>query len=405
MPDRDRSDTVRGHRRVNLRHQIREWLGESRADWNDARVSVTVRQVVLKLHSRCNLSCTYCYVYHSLDQGWMRQPVTMSDMTRMRVAERIAEHVELHRPSDLSVVLHGGEPLLAGHDAVAATLAVLKKSVPDGTRLRFGVQTNGILIDDRFLEIFHEFGVRVGVSLDGGAEANDRHRIYVSGRGSYDRMAAGLRRLARPEHRDIYSGILCTIDVRNDPVAVYEDLISFDPPAIDLLLPHGNWTTPPPRPPGAMSYADWLIAIFDAWYGAPVARTRIRLFESMMMRLLGGQSDTEAIGGDQPGIVVIETDGTYEQTDSLKTTADGAAATGMGVATDSLDDVMAWLDQPAEPAAECLACPVFTVCGGGLRAHRYRDGTFDHPSAYCADLYAVISHIRRRVTADLAVLR
>ncbi|WP_430788419.1 FxsB family cyclophane-forming radical SAM/SPASM peptide maturase [Actinoplanes sp. G11-F43] len=366
-------------------------------------MSEAVRQIVLKLHSRCNLSCTYCYVYHSLDQGWMRQPVTMSEDTRLRVAERIAEHAERHRLTDLSVVLHGGEPLLAGHDAVAATLTTLRAAVPAGTRLDFGIQTNGILLDDRYLEIFHEHRVHVGVSLDGGAAANDRHRVYVSGRGSYDRAAAGLRALARPEHRDIYGGILCTIDVRNDPVAVLRDLLAFDPPAIDLLLPHGNWTTPPPRPAGAMTYAAWLIAVFDHWYDAP-AGTRIRLFESMMMRLLGGESSTEAIGGEQPGIVVIETDGSYEETDSLKTTADGAAVTGLSVAGHSLDDVLARVGAPAPPSATCLECPVFAVCAGGLRAHRYRDGSFDHPSAYCDDLYAVIDHIRNRVTADLAVL-
>jgi uncharacterized protein len=329
----------------------------------------------------------------------------MSEATRDHVAARISEHVARHRPADLSVVLHGGEPLLAGHDAVVGTLAAVRAAVPADTRLHFGVQTNGILIDDRYLEIFHEYGVRVGVSLDGGASATDRHRVYVSGRGSYDRAAAGLRKLVRPEHRDIYSGILCTIDVRNDPLAVYDDLLAFEPPAIDLLLPHGNWTSPPPRPAGGPPYSDWLIAVFDAWYGAPVARTRIRLFESMMMLLLGGQSNTEAIGGDQPGLVVIETDGSYERTDSLKTTADGAAATGMDVENDSLDGVMAGLDTPSVPAAKCLDCPVFSVCGGGLRAHRYKDGTFDHPSAYCDDLYAVIRHIQQRVGADLAVLR
>ncbi|BCJ52985.1 radical SAM protein [Actinoplanes sp. NBRC 14428] len=361
----------------------------------------TVSQIVLKLHSRCNLSCAYCYVYNSVDETWKRQPVTLTEETRKLVAERIAEHVGAHRPAAISVVLHGGEPLLAGHDGVADTLSAISAAMPPETEVRFGMQTNGMLLDERFLEIFHRYGVRVGVSLDGGRAANDRHRIHVNGRGSYERAVAGLRLLARPEHRDIYSGLLCTIDVRNDPVAVYEDLAAFDPPALDLLLPHGNWTNPPPRPPGARSYAQWLIEVFDAWYDAPVVRTHIRLFESMMVRLLGGHGTLETIGGDQAGIVVIETDGTYEETDSLKTTVDGAAATGLGVRTASLDDVMARLDAPVRLSETCLSCPVLRVCGGGLRAHRYRDGSFDNPSAYCDDLYAVIRHIEQRMTQDL----
>ena len=364
-------------------------------------MSATVRQIILKLHSRCNLSCTYCYVYHSVDQSWTRQPRTLSPATRRLVAERIGEHTRRHQPPTLSFVLHGGEPLLAGHDAVAGVLAAVRDEVAPGTEVRFGIQTNGVLLDERFLEIFHRYGVRVGVSLDGGRTANDRHRTYAGGRGSYDSATAGLRLLTRPEHRAIYSGLLCTIDVRNDPVQVYEDLLNFEPPVLDLLLPHGNWTNPPPRPPGAVSYAEWLIAVFDAWYDAPAARTRIRLFESMMMRLLGGPSGTEAVGGDQPGIVVIETDGTYEDTDSLKTTTEGAAATGLSVAAHSLDDALAHLGEPAPLSPECRSCPVVRTCGGGLRAHRFRDGSFDHPSAYCADLYAVIRHIEGRVAADL----
>ncbi|BCY13151.1 FxsB family cyclophane-forming radical SAM/SPASM peptide maturase [Actinoplanes sp. L3-i22] len=364
----------------------------------------TVRQIVLKVHSRCNLSCTYCYVYHSVDDSWKRQPLTIDAATSARIGERVREHVLRHRPPSLSIVLHGGEPLLAGPDRTAALLRELRDAVPAGTRVRFGMQTNGILLDQRFLEIFHEFGVRVGVSLDGGRAAN-RHRVYANGRDSYDQTATGLRLLARPEHRAVYSGLLCTIDVRNDPVQTYRDLLAFEPPLIDLLLPHGNWTNPPPRPAGAMSYADWLIAIFDDWYGGPELRTRIRLFESIMMRLLGGHSATEAIGGDQTGVVVIETDGSYEATDSLRTTENGAAATGLSVLTDSLDDVLALVDTPSPLGAQCLQCPVVAVCGGGLRAHRFRDGSYDNPSAYCDDLYALIRHIQSRVTADLRVAR
>jgi uncharacterized protein len=134
-------------------------------------------------------------------------------------------------------------------------------------------------------------------------------------------------------------------------------------------------------------------------------RTRIRLFESIMMRLLGGPSATEAIGGDQTGVVVIETDGSYEETDSLRTTGNGAAATGLSVLSDSLDDVLALVDTPSPLGAQCRECPVVAVCGGGLRAHRFRDGSYQNPSAYCDDLYAVIGHIRTRVTADLGVAR
>ena len=36
----------------------------------------------------------------------------------------------------------------------------------------------------------------------------------------------------------MYAGILATIDLRNDPKQVYKDLASFEPPMLELALPH-----------------------------------------------------------------------------------------------------------------------------------------------------------------------
>ena len=106
------------------------------------------------------------------------------------------------------------------------------------------LQTNGTLLDRPMLETLKSLQVQVGVSLDGDAEATGRHRRYANGRNSFDAVADGLDLLESPEFRDCYSGILCTIDVGNDPVATYEALLKFSPPALDLLLPHANWSSP-----------------------------------------------------------------------------------------------------------------------------------------------------------------
>jgi uncharacterized protein len=70
----------------------------------------------------------------------------------------------------------------------------------------------------------------------------------------------------QPAFRHLFNGLLCTIDLRNDPMATFRALAGCDPPKIDFLLPHGTWAKPPPgREPGAAGtpYADWLIAVFD----------------------------------------------------------------------------------------------------------------------------------------------
>ena len=59
---------------------------------------------------------------------------------------------------------------------------------------------------------------------------------------------------------------------------------------MDLLLPHANWSCPPP---GA-GYADWLIAVFERWYSAPEQETRIRLFTELIQLVLGGRARSRA---------------------------------------------------------------------------------------------------------------
>ena len=71
-----------------------------------------------------------------------------------------------------------------------------------------------------------EYGVRVGVSLDGDRTANDRHRRFADGRSSHKQAMRALALLRRPDYRHLYAGILCTVDVANDPITVYEAVLA-----------------------------------------------------------------------------------------------------------------------------------------------------------------------------------
>ncbi|SCG40738.1 uncharacterized protein GA0070614_0785 [Micromonospora coxensis] len=353
---------------------------------------------MLKLTSRCDLACDHCYVYQHPDQSWRRQPKVMTASTLRAAARRIAEHAAAHRLDTVRVVLHGGEPLLAGAAGLDAAAAELRRQIDPVTRLDLRMQTNGVLLTPQVCDVLVAHDVKVGVSLDGDLAANDRHRRHANGASSHAAVRRALALLRRPEYRASYAGILCTIDLDNDPVRVYEALLAEQPPHIDFLLPHANWERPPPRPDGvATPYADWLLAIHRRWLadGRPVP---IRLLESLLSTATGGTSRTEAVGLGFADLVVIETDGTFEQVDSLKSAYDGAAATGLDVFRHDVDVAAAHpmiaIRQSglAGLCATCRDCPVVRQCGGGLFAHRYRAGAgFDNPSVYCADLKELIS--------------
>ncbi|MFD5619968.1 FxsB family cyclophane-forming radical SAM/SPASM peptide maturase [Streptomyces yangpuensis] len=407
------------------RHGLAVWASPHarHAPWPHTRLDVAaaraaghpphpIRQFVLKTRSRCNLACTYCYVYEMADQGWRDQPVVMAPATATRAAQRIAEHAAAHDLPRVDLVLHGGEPLLTAPAALAAPVEAVRAALAAAsprTRTTATVQTNGTLITRGRLAALAAAGIRVGVSLDGGLPAHNTRRVDHAGRPGFGAAARGLRLLAR--HPDSYAGVLCVIDLDQDPVETYESLLAFAPPTVGLLLPLANWSAPPPGPgpgpgrsPGTTPYADWLLAVFERWWHDGRHRTRIRLFEEIIALLLGLPATTETLGLAPAATAVIETDGSIEQADSLKSAYEGAAATGMALDTHSFDQL---LDHPGFAArqlgrdalaAECRSCELVEVCGGGHYPHRYRAGEgFRQPSVYCADLQVLIRHIATAV--------
>ncbi|HEX3210929.1 MAG TPA: radical SAM protein, partial [Actinomycetota bacterium] len=108
---------------------------------------------------------------------------------------------------------------------------------------------------------------------------------------------------------------------------------------VDLLLPHANWSRPPPgrAGPGTAPYGAWLRRAFDRWYDAPAPETTVRLFDDLIRLYVGGHSRGEQIGLSPAAFAVIDTDGALQQVDTLKSVRAGAVGTGMHVETHSMD--------------------------------------------------------------------
>jgi uncharacterized protein len=369
-------------------------------------------QFILKLHSRCNLACDYCYMYQLGDTTWRSQPSVMSSPVIKQASLRISEHVTRHQLATVEVGLHGGEPLLAGKAAIAEVATEVRRRLPSTTLARFAVQTNGVLLTEPLLDTLFELDVRVCVSIDGTQETHDRHRRYRGGRSSYAQVRQGIQRLARDRYRSLFAGLVSVIDLEEDPLATYEALLEFGPPRVDFLLPHANWTTLPPRPAGeAAPYGRWLATVFDRWYDAPAQETEVRLFVEIINLILGGDSRTESVGLSPVTLITVNTDGSLEQVDTLRSAYPGAAATGLSVLTHTFDDVLRHPSVVARQlgmaalADTCQSCELRRVCGGGHYAHRYRQGAgFRNPSVYCPDLTVLINHIAARVRAGLSTL-
>lgn len=133
----------------------------------------------------------------------------------------------------------------------------------------------------------------------------------------------------------------------------------------------------------------------------------MRLFEECLALLLGLPAATESLGLTPFDAVVVETDGSIEQVDSLKSAYEGAAETGLDVFRHDFDEALRHPGVAARQAGlaaladTCRACPLVAVCGGGHYAHRYRAGAgFTNPSVYCADLQRFIHHVAGRLAGE-----
>ena len=92
------------------------------------------------------------------------------------------------RNKKTQVTFHGGEPLVAGHALFRQALEGLRSRL--GRECRLSVQSNLWLLDDAFCEMFAEYGVGLGTSLDGPRDITNLQR----GHGYFERTMAGIQR-------------------------------------------------------------------------------------------------------------------------------------------------------------------------------------------------------------------
>src|SRR5579871_5479542 len=99
--------------------------------------------VVVKVAERCNLNCSYCYMFNGGDVSYRRRPALMSVATADSLVTRVAAHCRRHDLSRFAFVLHGGEPLLARPPFYRHLVDAARRTLPAGVAITFALQTNG----------------------------------------------------------------------------------------------------------------------------------------------------------------------------------------------------------------------------------------------------------------------
>ena len=366
--------------------------------------------MLVKTASRCNLDCKYCYVYNLGDDSWKSQPKRMPPEVIQAVVNQVGKlsHTQ-HQP--LSVVLHGGEPLLLGFKAISTLVEGLKSTLRTDAGLH--VQTNGVLLIDRFIDLFARHDVGISISYDGPMAVHDKNRLDRRGRGSHQQVTDAITRLVNhPAGSRLFSGLLAVVDPTSNPVEVYEVLKTTGAPSFDFLYRDGNYAHLPYGKARANSteYGTWMLGLLDHYLADP-SPPRIRVIDDIMRLVLGGRGQKEGIGLNEYDILVIDTDGTVTRNDTLKGAYAGADrfASAPSLLNGDLSkeleraEFSEYFDLQIPTSPICQACPELGVCGGGMPTHRWSEQNgYANPTVFCSDQLLLISAIRARLDSAVA---
>ncbi len=149
-----------------------------------------VKAMCLHIAHDCNLRCKYCFA----DTGeYMGHRELMSFETGRAAIDYLLHYSKGRR--NLEVDFFGGEPLM-NFEVVKQIVAYARSKEKEyGKVFRFTITTNGLLLDDNKIDFINQEMSNVVLSLDGRKEINDRVRVRIDGKGSYDSIVPKYKRL------------------------------------------------------------------------------------------------------------------------------------------------------------------------------------------------------------------
>lgn len=363
--------------------------------------------LVVKVASRCNLNCTYCYMYNMGDDSYKLQPKFMTEKIIEAMFARIKTHCFENELESFLIIFHGGEPLLTGIDFYIKFIEIGKTIIPATIKINYSMQSNGVLLNENMTNDLKNLNIQIGISIDGTPKSNDKNRIYHNNKGSYNEIINGFN-LVKKIYGKEYANCLCVIDTNELPIEVYTHFKDIGANSLHLLFQDFNYSQS--NIEDVPKIGDWLIEIFNLWYSdKDENKPIIRPFTDLIGLILGVNKSSEIFGKGVNDTLVIETNGSIETVDSLKICGNGFTKTNFNVLNDELDEIY----QNSELARlyyqghdnlcqKCSNCPIEPVCGGGYLGHRFsKDNYFDNPSIYCNEIVKLICHIQNEILKNM----
>jgi len=352
----------------------------------------------------CNLRCEYCfYLGHSTFYPETSRH-RMSDETLEKV---ISGYMATEQPQ-YAFGWQGGEPTLMGAEFFRKVTALQSRYGRRGAVVANGLQTNATLIDDEMAAHFAEYKFLLGVSLDGPPEVHDLHRKNASGRPSHADVMRGIRRLQKAGVEFNILVLVSDANVRRGREVYrylrdsgyshhqYIPCVEFDPEGRPL-----------PFAVGGERWGEFLCAVYDEWLGRDEHKVSVRLFDSVLWKMVEGGSNICHMGKDCRQYFVVEYNGDVYPCDFFveKGLRLGNVAVDTWEAMGGSEVYRAFGRRKAQWNQACDSCEWVELCAGDCLKHRFRAGAdLRRLSALCAGWKLFYSHAMpgfRRLAAEI----
>jgi uncharacterized protein len=316
--------------------------------------------------------------------------------------EYIVQHIEAAPGPEIDFSWHGGEPTTLGVDFFRKVVELQRKHRPAGWRIRNGIQTNGVLLDEEWCGFLAAEDFSAGLSLDGPAELHDPYRVTRGGQPTHRQAMRGYELLRRHEVR---TDIVCVVHNRNvgHPLTVYRffreigcQYLGFLP-AVEQAP--GSAEGVGPYTPPADAYGAFLCKIFDEWMARDTGRMAVQTFEEAARPALGMEHSLCVFRETCGQIPVLEHNGDFFPCDHY---VDREHRLGNILET-PLGEL---LESPAQRAfgeakrdslpRYCRRCEVLAMCHGGCPKYRFIRTPDGEPGLnyLCAGLKRFFLHSR-----------
>ena len=350
---------------------------------------------------RCNLNCSYCYFFNGKDNSYKNRPAYITEENVEQLISFLSKGVDDLTIKKIVFGFHGGEPLLYGKKNFDELCEKLTNKLSHKVKLSFSVQTNGLLLDPKWINIFHKHKVDIGISIDGPKEFHDKYRVDHFGIGSYDRL---IKKIELLHSLKVRFGILSVINPQINAKYLYNFLTKdLKIRSFDLLFPHLTYDETPPY--SMDEFSKFISEMFNIWT-LNNKKVKIRIFVSFLRQFLGGSRLLYGIGTLKQKtipLITVRSDGDLEPVTGLMyTDPQTVSRTSGNINNTSLKD---FLDYPIfhelekaqnNPPIECSKCCWEKVCGGGHIIDRFSSSNrFDNPSTYCVVMKNMYSHMTK----------